>query len=246
MISIVMTTYLPLTNPEQRLERAAHCAYSWAKHLYAGTSSGEVRDDIRLIVQDDNSLFDSVKMDAAIALAWRRGGGNPALVSWQRGMGGVGASLNRGQAMAWETGPLTLYAVDDWSLEQQFDLTPWMQLLEEREDVGCVRLGPPHPSMVGEIRPFTSNWQGWGAALQLDNGMVVSHRPALWHKRFFDWLGPWKENVSALECEANMNTRFRQKGGGQDVVLALPHPWYHLQPKDGDTSLSAMNPETRQ
>ena len=47
------------------------------------------------------------------------------------------------------------------------------------------------------------------------------------HKRFIDRYGPFPENCSALDCEYLYNDRFCNNQG-PDIVLALPHPWYHI------------------
>lgn len=226
-ISIVVTTYVPTDTT--RADALLMAAESWRSRL---CSEGF----IDLIVEDDGSPDD----------AWLRKLEDvwPEL-RYETGRGGVGASLNRGLAKAFERSPIALYAVDDWALTEDFDITPWVQLLESRTTVGCVRLGPPHPGITGSVEAFTANWQGWALQLTPGNGIVAAQRPALWHKRFFDALGPWKENCSALECEDDMNRRFNVAFGRDPstpaIVLALPHPWYHID----TVSLSAINPGER-
>lgn len=151
---------------------------------------------------------------------------------------GVGASLNKGFKHAFKNGNIVLYAVDDWALTQNFDLTPWVKLLNEREDAGMVRLGPPHPYTQGKIEIFTKDWQGWG--LRLDRiSYAFGHRPALYHKRMIDHYGWFEENSSALDCELDYAARFIRDEHGPDIVLALPHPWQHDYSSD---SLSEMEP----
>lgn len=157
------------------------------------------------------------------------------------GRGGVGRSLNLGFREAFKTSPLVLYAVDDWALTEPFDLTPWVQLLMERNDVGMVRLGPPHPGTSGVIRAYTDNWQGW--ALQLErSGYAFGHRPALYHKRMIDTYGWFKEDCSAIDCEKDYVDRVNSNSSGPDVVLALPHPWQHLD----SVELAYLDPKGEQ
>lgn len=201
-----MTTWF---TDQQRKELAEETLLSWVQNLkYDG--------NLHLIVSDDGSTvgWEPEKI-------WK---GPIAYTRQERK--GVGASLNQGFAAAFGVSPIVLYAVDDWLLEQPFDITPWVYLLQKREDVGIVRLGPPHPHLKGTIMPLTELWQGWG--LVLDRyGLTVGHRPELFHKRWIDYYGWHDEDVNAQECERLMSVRYADKPGGPDIVYALPHPWYH-------------------
>ena len=149
----------------------------------------------------------------------------PAYIYTQQKRHGVGASLNAGIREIREDDSLLLYLVDDWELLQPFDLTPWAKLLIEEDSIGAVRLGPPHPWLTGEIIHHpTCDWY-----MKLDrHHFAFAHRPALYHKRFFDAYGPFTEDVNAYECEQLYNDHFC-KTGGPDIVLALPHPWKHIE-----------------
>jgi hypothetical protein len=222
-ISIVMTTYITVKERKQAAEKTLA---SWEENLkYEGTA--------RLIIADDGSTLDWQPKKF-----WSR----PILTVGQK-RHGVGASLNKGFALAFETSPLVLYAVDDWALTEELDLTPWAQLLLEREDVGVVRLGPPHPGISGTVEIFTTNWQGWGLRLNWSN-YAFGHRPALYHQRMIDNYGWFKEDCSALECEKQYAEHFYQRRRiklttGPDVVLALPHKFQHLD----SIELSSMEPK---
>ena len=106
-ITIVMTTYF---RDQQRKEVAEKTLESWVKNLkYEGK--------LRLCVSDDGSN-----------IHW-----NPELI-WtgpieftRQERHGVGASLNAGFKEAYRYSPLVAYFVDDWSLEEPFDITPWAQ-----------------------------------------------------------------------------------------------------------------------
>lgn len=217
-ITIVMTTYFV---DKQRQELAKKTLDTWEKMLYY---SG----NINLHIADDGSTLDW-QLDSQWSVSYSR-----------QERRGVGASLNAGFCKAFETSPIVLYAVDDWLLEQPFDLTPWVQLLEERTDVGIVRLGPPHPYLRGEIMPYTTNWQGW--ALRLDRyGLTVGHRPELFHQRYINAYGWFDEDVNAQECERLASVRYANQLG-PDIVYALPHPWFHYH-LDVVPSTSHIEPE---
>lgn len=219
-ITIVMTTWF---TTQQRIQTAEDALLSWWDYLnYDG--------DIHLHIADDGST-----------LEWepeKYWGGKITYSRQERR--GVGASLNAGFKQAFETSPLVAYFVDDWILEHPFDLTPWAYLLEKREDVGIVRLGPPHPHLKGTIMPLTELWQGWG--LVLDRyGLAVGHRPELFHKRWIDYYGWHDENINAQECERLMSVRYADMPDGPSIVYALPHSWFHFH-LDVLPSTSHINP----
>jgi hypothetical protein len=214
LITVVMTTWFP--EGSHRAEVASSTLASWAQNLryYNGSMALHVADDGTPDLELPEFIVGEVFKKQPVTRS-------------QQQRHGVGASLNAGFGKAFERSPLVLYAVDDWALTQPFDITPWAQLLMECEDVGMVRLGPPHPQISGHVEIFTNNWQGW--ALRLDRaGYAFGHRPALYHKRMIDYYGWFAEDCDALVCEKKYNAKFCQDLGGPDVVLALPHPWQHL------------------
>lgn len=210
---MLATTYFP---PDDRGGDRAVIAQrtinSWRERLrYDGPT--------HLHVADDGSL------KILVRIALERGAQVPAfdtMTTSVQARHGVGASLNEGIEAQKRLGAVMLYAVDDWLLTTEFDVTPWVQLLLDDKSVGAVRLGPAHPGLTGTVAAFPS---GWGLRLNRHN-FVASQRPTLFHQRFWDAYGRWPEDVNAYECERIFNERFCE-GLGPDVVLALPHPWQH-------------------
>lgn len=226
-VVIVMTTYFPDNDKgEERRLAAIQTFKSWEEHLkYSAASDAH----LKVCISDDGSpVFPPFR--------WFNG---YLVTSSLQHRKGVGASLNAGIKRAREIighSPIIMYMVDDWKLTQDFDISPWVRLLAEREDVCMVRLGPPHPNTRGKVEMFTEEWQGWG--LRLDRyAYAFGHRPALYHPRMILNYGWFEENVSALECERLYAEKFVNLPG-PDIVLALPHPWKHI-----DTfSMSGMEP----
>ena len=211
-VTIVMTTWMPEGPVGESRRRSARAALdSWRLHLdYAG--------QLRLHIADDGSPVE----DLVYAVGARLDGFWPVSGSRQQRRG-VGASLNAGLATAWYASPLAAYFVDDWGLTAPFDLTPWAELLVDDETVGMVRLGPPHPWLTGTVELFA---QGWAMRLERHH-YAFGHRPALYHKRFFDAYGEFREGVSAFECERLYAEGFCSRPG-PDIVYALPYPWLHV------------------
>lgn len=215
-VTIVMTTYF--IHPE-RVDVAKNALLSWQQNIvYNGPIHLHVADD-----GSDPDLLTALHYNKL----WKRG----RVTFTDQYRGGVGTSLNRGFSQGFSVSPYVMYLVDDWSLEEKFDIEPWMYLLQQREDVGIVRLGPPHPHLYGKIEPMTELWQGW--ALRLDrHGLVVGHRPEIFHQRMFEYYGKFDEKVNAQECERMYSVRWAADPKGPDIVLALPHPWFHIDQAD--------------
>lgn len=234
-VTVVMTTCF---FDEQRAKIAYQTLASWAENLrYTSTIYLHVADD------GGDILPDIEKMGRIINKTPNSCMSRKITYSEQKAQG-VGASLNAGFKQAFELSPYVLYLVDDWRLDQPFDITPWVYLLQQREDVGIVRLGPPHPHLYGKIEPMTELWQGWALRLER-HGLVVGHRPEIFHKRMIDYYGWFDEQVNAQECERLYSVRWAADDQGPDIVLALPHPWFHIDQADLP-STSHIDPKDRQ
>lgn len=204
-ITIVVTTWFPPgEDGDKRYNIFREALASWHQHLkYDG--------ELHYHIADDGTF------------AWP-GLPPPATFSRQNRRG-VGASLNAGFAQAFAQGELALYAVDDWKLAADLDLTPWARLLRDSSLMGCVRLGPPHPDLTGAVLHLGEN--GWALLLEKHH-YAFGFRPALYHKRFFDYYGWFDEGISSLEAERLYNERFCENFRGPDIVLALFTPFDHI------------------
>lgn len=222
-VTIVLTTYFPDgEDGDKRIAACRHTVNSWEEYLH----------------YDGNLFLHNANDGSARDLAFGPIGtdtfkGNKVTHSWQN-RHGVGASLNAGFKAAFVRSPFVAYFVDDWALTQHFDITPWVYLMMQKQTVGMVRLGPPHPGNLGHIFPMSDLWQGWAAILDLQAGYAYAQRPALYHQRFIDAYGWFDEDCSAIICENNYSNRLVYRSvlnnpPGPDIVLALPHPWQHIE-----------------
>lgn len=216
-LTIVMTTFFVMGDGGEREDAANLTLASWDKHLlYPGV--------VHLHIADDGSEYEYVP-------AWTRG---KTSFSKQKRCG-VGASLNKGFRRAFETSPFVFYGVDDWLLNANYDLAAWVRVFIEHENIGMIRLGPPHPNLQGTVRHLDEH--NWG--LELDRySFAYGQRPALYHQRFYEAYGDFPENLKAVECERIYSERVNSMPG-PCVLLALPHPWQHIY----TTSLSDMEPK---
>lgn len=225
-ITIVCTTWLPPgIDGLKRLDAVTLALESWRKNLlYDG--------DIRLHIADDGTESNHFeKLQSAVSDIWSE-------VSYsQQSRHGVGASLNKGLEVSWSISPLVLHAVDDWQILEEFDLTPWADMLMQFKEIGLVRFFP-HPDISGRIRYFW-DMEPTQHGLILDrHHYAFATRPFLAHKRFFDLHGPFTEDVNAYQVEQDYNNSFCNRYG-PEIVLALPQIW---EPIDS-VELAGVQPE---
>ncbi len=241
-ITIVVTTYFPPGDVGERRQAAAvETVRTWEDHMkYDG--------DIRIHIADDGSgdlWFEQTIADVLM----QRG----AVAQTRQHRHGVGASLNAGFREAFKRSPLVLYAVDDWQLSAEFDLTPWAELLMRDREIGMMRLGPPHPDLTGTVRhvggmiphPYPKPWDSRGLwYLRLDrHHFAFAHRPALYHQRMIEAHGWFDEDVNAYDCERMYSERFNWADAMDTphVALALAHPWFPVA-EEPELELAHINP----
>jgi len=199
-VTIITTTYYPDNDlGYQRYDNFVKCAESWKKNIkYDG--------HIDYHIADDGTRHGGIKIGDT-----------------KQNRKGVGASLNNGFEVVFKQSDIAMYIVDDWMLHKEIDITPWVDLLINNDNVGMVRLGPPHPDLTGMIKMFNE-----GFALVLDrHNYAYAMRPALYHKRFFETYGLFDEGISCWECERFYNERFCMSLG-PEIVYAIPNPWEHI------------------
>lgn len=152
---------------------------------------------------------------------------------------GVGVSMNLGAAKALESGDLILWLEDDWRCEKPFDLRPCVQLLQENEELGMVRLGYISPGIKGQLISGAGHlW--W----QLEKGPTYTFtgHAALRHRRFIEAYGPYADKLPPGETELYYCGTFNNRAGPAIVVPAFTGEWgpfAHI----GTESLKNMRPE---
>lgn len=211
MITVVTCTYFSRAHRgEERMENARLSVQSWFRHLHYPELALHIADD-----GSDKALMERFQS----YLAGLR-------VSYSsQARHGIGASLNKGLARAWESG-LAFYLQDDLLLLDHVDLTFPAAVLEAAPDVMAVRVGFGHPDTTGRIRHFPGIHVRESLALELDpHHYVISFRPFLAHPRMAA-QGPYLEDVAAEWCEKEYNERYLSRPVGR-VVQWIPQPWVH-------------------
>jgi hypothetical protein len=239
-----MTTLFPSGGDgDLRMGAAKYTLESWDEKLKYG-------GDINLVISDDGSP--DKREQELVAFATESGRWSK-VESTRQERRGVGASLNQGFELATKRGDLVLYAVDDWSLEMELDIDPWAEVLEQDEQVGCIRLGESSPNLAWG---FQSHWvveRGHVFGMWFDpwsksdaDGNPIQgpgphyawcQRPALYHPRFFETYGKFREMTTAIQLDWIHNDHVARTAGPK-IVLALLNPWRHV----GSVQLSKVQP----
>lgn len=217
-LAILVTTYVP-QGAKLRIEAIQKTAASWKRNLrYDG--------EIHVHVADDGSDH---QYDAGFWMGIYDWANSFSYGQQQRR--GVGASLNAGFQACFDVTPLVLYAVDDWSLVQSINLTPWAEVLmmgqpncKPQYTLGCIRFVTSPSLRGGELIRCNDVW---GIVWERYT-YIWAQRPALYHKRFIDAYGKFPEMEKAVEVDRIYNNTVLAKEDGPEIMLALVHQWQHL------------------
>lgn len=142
--------------------------------------------------------------------------------TWYGQRQGVGVSMNHGQVMAWKAADYILWLEDDWELEQPFDLSPCIQLLQEQADLGMVRLGYISPGVWGQL--ISGAGRLWWKLSKGPTYTFTGHA-SLRARRFFDAYGPYAEDLAPGETELYMCGTFNNRPGPDVVIPAFTGEW---------------------
>lgn len=121
-----------------------------------------------------------------------------------------GKSWNKGLVECYKHSDYVLVMEDDWTLGNPFDITPYVQLLEQRQDVGMVRFGTLTLGMICHVEGHNGRHY-----LRMDKGpqYAFSGNPHLRHKRLNETVGLYNETIhpSPGDVEIDFDSRFRQQ-----------------------------------
>jgi len=184
------------------------------------------------VIADDGSpdghveaLMEAIGHDVAVVNANRKG---------------VGVSMNAGAAKCLEFGNYILWLEDDWELQQPFDLKPCVQIMEERENIGMVRLGYMSPGIEGQL--ISAADRLWWKLKKNSDTYVFSGHASLRHRRFISAYLPYAEGLAPGETELYMCGTFNNKEGPDIVIPCWTGQWgvfAHI----GGESLNCVKPE---
>ena len=144
---------------------------------------------------------------------------------------GLNDALNKCLLEAWKFNNVVLRMEDDWIMQRDLDIGPWVDLVKQ-DNVAGVRLGQIgiDPKKIKPYRPDLGlDWIDFEA----NSRYPINHQIFLIHKRVYDLVGNYNTAMSIDECEYSFGRRFRVKcnkfEGDYPKVL-----WPHGQPLDID------------
>src|SRR3972149_4440506 len=164
-----------------------------------GSQPGHVETLLREIDRDDTSLTDA-----------RRAG--------------VGKSMNLGMDIRLARGAeYILWLEDDWQLVFPFDLAPVVGLMQEREDIGMVRLGYLSPSISAQM--ISAAGQLWWHLKRNGETYIFAGHASLRSRSFCLAYGHYVEGLAPGETELFMCGRFNGVKGPDIAVPAWIGSW---------------------
>lgn len=106
--------------------------------------------------------------------------------------------------------PVTLLLENDWYLCQQWDLSPYVRLLMEREDVSMIRLG--HLPINLDLESYGHNGNMY-LNVKKNRQYAFSGNPHLKHRRFYDAYGMYPTGLNPGDTEIAYDSQVRGKDG---------------------------------
>lgn len=206
MVAVIVTTWNDAT--DIRAGYLDQTLWSLRTHLVAP-------GDVDLIVADDGS--DDLGHTRALAVKYG--------AKFVTGVhDGIGSSLWRGINAAAD-GQYIMYTTDDWKLTGELDLTQAVTLAEGYD---VVRVGPPHPNLLGIIQ-FQQHLGWWLHISTPQSGYPFGTRPFVARKGLFGRLGPPPAAVDSYVFENWFNEACQRPEIAATLACVTLHgPWEHI------------------
>lgn len=194
-LAIILLTY-------QRTDYAVRTIEGVSRMTYDGK--------ISWIVVDDGSK--QAHLDAVGHAIFRSGYPYTIITNSRTGYG-----YNANMAWSQTEHPVTLWLEDDWVLRRQLDITPYVSLLMNRENVGMIRLG--HMPVGLDLHSH-----GHDGRMYLDvrktQQYAFSGNPHLKHDRF-RFYGAYPEGKNPGQTEIAYDHQIRQHSDGPAIWWPL-------------------------
>jgi len=197
-IAIVMVTY-------KRTREALITVKSVCENLvYPREKRGWIISDDGSPAEHMDAIFHEL-MDVQQEVLWTHHS-----EKWFPGTYNCGRGWNWALSTAHQYSDIILWLEDDWQLTRPFDITPFVQLLLERKDIGLVRLG--HLAVGNNVEIV-----GYGGIHYLKylrtSHYAYSGNPLLRHIRFMNTYGMFAEERNPGEIELDYDARFAAQEG---------------------------------
>jgi len=127
----------------------------------------------------------------------------------------VGKSMNMGIAKCLERADMWLHWEDDWVPNMEIELRPCVELLQENQEIGMIRMGRLSADLHGRVIVGGDRlWWRLDKSKQL--WTWVGHA-AMRHRRFHDAYGVYPEGLTPGKTELGMQSQVQYKEG-PDIV----------------------------
>ena len=137
---------------------------------------------------------------------------------------GLGASLNNGLRYAWTNSDIVLTTEDDMLLTSVLNLEKYVNILNNDTNVCGIRFG----QIDSIFKKFKKKYNDITYSIQyhnMDNPFIFNNQIMLRHKRIYDILGYYKENIHSDEQEYDMVKRYNKltcKGNSNKYKVLWP------------------------
>jgi hypothetical protein len=153
---------------------------------------------------------------------------------------GVGHGMNVSLQKIFDLTPLVLVMEDDWELNVDLDMTPYVSLLENNSEMGMIRFGYISPN----IQATTISAEGklfWRFDPNGEQYRFSGH-PALRHARFHQVYGYYDEGLSAGYTELSMCGKVNAAPNGPSILYPVECGAYGFFGHIGTQSLAGEIP----
>lgn len=180
------------------------------------------KDKRAWFVNDDGSPKEHVD---AIRQTLLECGETLSFMNTQRFGGGTyscGKGWNLALGNAHQYADYVIMLEDDWELKDDLDVSRYVKMLEEREDVGLVRLGT---LAVGNTVEIVGHGGVHYLKYSREQPYSYSGNPSIRHTRFTKAYGFFAEDKNPGEIELDYDWRFRHSEGPDIWRPAEINPW---------------------
>jgi len=140
-----------------------------------------------------------------------------------------GQVWNHVLGLGYQYSDFVLFLEDDWDMENDLDLIPYVRLLQQREDVGMVTFRILN--VGADVRTVGENGEIF-LQYQRTSAYGYCGHPSLRHARFVRYYGWFHEQRSPGEIELDMDSRYREQVDGPHVwrpaTLDQWGGWHHI------------------
>ena len=134
---------------------------------------------------------------------------------------GPGASWNKAIDESLKQCDLILWVENDWELSKELDITPYVRLLMEKENVGMVRLG----YMAVGLDCHTVGHDGIHyLRIEKSTQYQYSGNPSLRHRRYFDAYPRYPTDKNPGECEIWHDQDVRKMQDSPEILWPINLP----------------------